>query len=302
MAHLLDKENLRWVIKGMTKNPEGVEGLDQTEDWKAYYRVHITTSGNPHFATFKLAWKETNGKAIRLLMAYSDGTRAKEIERMETDGKTAAEIWTALETKYNKKDTNRQSKDWQKIMGLVIPKNASHQGALKVWDELQQVAHRIQMNKPKIEDLLGVIALRVGSLRHPTICDSFAVKKEDFTLEEVAQACIGASERVENVKKLVAGMVGEGETKALVSKARRPGSHQSRGKSNHGKKTSSKAKRKSSNCSHCDRPGHNEDGCWMKHPELKPEWAKRGRGSDKNKDTGHENKRRKMSVGEKNGE
>jgi hypothetical protein len=28
-------------------------------------------------------------------------------------------------------------------------------------------------------------------------------------------------------------------------------------------------------CKHCGKPNHTEDRCWSKHPEMKPEWARR---------------------------
>ena len=28
-------------------------------------------------------------------------------------------------------------------------------------------------------------------------------------------------------------------------------------------------------CDYCGKPNHTEDRCWSKHPETKPEWARR---------------------------
>ena len=35
-----------------------------------------------------------------------------------------------------------------------------------------------------------------------------------------------------------------------------------------------KPPKKKARCSHCNKPGHEEDQCWTKNPELRPSWMK----------------------------
>jgi len=45
---------------------------------------------------------------------------------------------------------------------------------------------------------------------------------------------------------------------------------------NQGKKKSKNAKTKiDGNCNSCNKQGHKEDQCWIKHPELKPEKSRK---------------------------
>ena len=35
-----------------------------------------------------------------------------------------------------------------------------------------------------------------------------------------------------------------------------------------------KPPKKKAKCNHCNKPGHEEDQCWTKHPEMRPSWMK----------------------------
>src|SRR5271170_2485908 len=85
---------------------------------------------------------------------------------------------------------------------------------------------------------------------------------------------------LEEYRKFLAGK--PDETKMAMLTNQRKGANQKGGKSKNGRNFSS-SPRFDGKCNHCNKHGHKEDQCWVKHPELKPEKNRRDERSEKPK-------------------
>ena len=143
MEYLLNKAKLLWVIDEVTECPDDVK---ESPDFKRLFRL-IMKSGNPDFKLFQMKWKRDNQSAIRVLKVHCDPTHAEQVEIMKREGKTAFQIWDEFEKNYNWTDPTQQSSNWEKLISLKVPADATPAESKKLTDEFLQLQHKLTATK-----------------------------------------------------------------------------------------------------------------------------------------------------------
>ena len=86
ITHVLDKENVLWVIEDVPYEPsEVVTALGYDKNWEASYGTFCKNVGaEPVFKHYVMKWNHASSKALRTIMAYSDPTRMQEVRALQS--------------------------------------------------------------------------------------------------------------------------------------------------------------------------------------------------------------------------
>ena len=120
--------------------------------------------------------------------------------------------------------------------------------------------------KPTFHDLYGALLLYKLTKNHRDLVNLVYVsqgKSRPLTFDEAAESI-----RSMAVASKASAETRDSESKSLINRTKS-------GRIKKGKKKGDKVK-----CSHCKKPGHQEEKCWNKHPELAPDFIKKEKSTE----------------------
>ena len=249
----LDDQELWEVVNGTSKAPTTptTPPSPETDESRRQY-----TTATTDYDTAMAAWTKKAKKARKLIissispsvMTYVEGT------------KDPAEMWTILEGRYKPK-SNVTLRQLQRQFNTT--KMTDDDGDME--KHLQKVEHlkrQIEEQGEKISDSSYVSVLLNCAPPRYDVQISILEAQDDVT------STIIINRLLEEYRKFLAGKPEETKMAMLTNQGRR--ANQKGGKKSGNGKTSSSS-RFDGKCNHCNKRGHKEDQCWVKHPELRPE-------------------------------
>ena len=261
----LDDQGLWELVKGKDKKPERPAPTAETTPTAQTSEAAAATAD---YETRLEEWTKRAKKARKMIissiipsvMTYVEGT------------KDPAEMWTILEGRYKPKSsvTLRQlQRQFNTIK--MMDDDGDMEKHLQTIERLKQ---QIEEQGEKISDSSYISVLLNCAPPRYDVQISILEAQDDVTSQTIINRLL------EEYRKLVV-MKGSEETKMAMITNQRKWTNQKAGRS---RGTSSPtSSRFDGKCNHCNKRGHKEVQCWIKHPELKPEKGRRDDGSEKPK-------------------
>lgn len=278
--HLLEYKGIWWVVDYQTRKPTSVDARAST----------LNIGNSPSLEVYQIKWEDDARKAKSTMLSYTDQTRWEYITN-QADNMTPAELWAFLRATYQKRDANTQVLLLDELVKLHLSEASTHDETKTTFDNFQRLAERMRRSRVSVDDIFKVLAFRLCADKFSSIINVVALK-EDSTISSTLQACLSASRRQEAAQATIKALI----TNPRVSKRRDndkgrrsdrgSGKGKGEGRSGRNNKSNNGSKPK---CDHCEK-AHESDECWKQYPNKRPEWLV------------EKQKRRKMSVGEKNSE
>ena len=261
----LDDQDLWDLVKGTETKPVS-PAAPTTPETPESLEQH-TTAVEEHDAEMA-AWSKKAKKAKKLIistispsvMTYVEGT------------KDPAEMWRILEGRYKPK-SNVTLRQLQRQFNTT--KMLDDDGDMeKHLQKIERLKRQIEEQGEQISDSSYISVLLNCAPPRYDVQISILEAQDDAT------STIIINRLLEEYRKFLAGR--PEETKMAVLTNQHKGANQKGGKSKNGRNFSS-LPRFDGKCNHCNKRGHKEDQCWVKHPELKPEKSRRDERSEKPK-------------------
>src|SRR5271155_4114551 len=261
----LDDQELWEVANGTAKAPTAPSPTSPETDESRQRHTTATTE----YDTAMTAWSKKTKKARKLIistispsvMTYVEGT------------KDPSEMWTILEGRYKPKSnvTLRQLQ-----CQFNTTKMTDDDGDMeKHLQKVERLKRQIEEQGETISDSSYVSVLLNCAPPRYDVQISILEAQDDVT------STIIINRLLEEYRKFLAGKPDETKMALLTNQGRR--ANQKGGKkSGNGQKSTSSSSRFDGKCNHCNKRGHKEDQCWVKHPELRPE---KGRNEGRNETT-----------------
>src|SRR5579859_453666 len=245
----LDDQDLWEVVQGKDKKPERptpTTTIPQSSDQAAA----AATAMEDYEAEFE-AWTKKAKKARKMIistispsvMTYVEGT------------KDPAEMWAILEGRYKPKSS------------VTLRQPQRQFNTTKMLDDdgdMEKHLQRVERLKRQIEEQGETISdSNYVSVLLNCAPPQYDVQISILEAQDDVMSSIIINRLLEEYRKF---LTTKPEEKRMAMRAdQRKG-----GKSKSGRNPSSSPKF-NGNCNHCNKHGHKENQCWIKHPELKPE-------------------------------
>src|SRR5271155_207728 len=252
----LDDQDLWEVVKGKEERPQPPitpTSAPQSSDQAAT----DAASAMEEYETKLEAWTKKAKKARKMIistispsvMTYVEGT------------KDPAEMWTILEGRYKPKTrvTLRQLQRQFNTMKMMDDDGDMEKHLQKI----ERLKRQIEEQGEQISDSSYVSVLLNCAPARYDVQVSILEAQDDVTSGTIINRLL------EEYRKYQAERPEEKKMALLTNQSRQ--ANQKGGKS----KKNSSSPRFNGNCNHCNRQGHKEAQCWIKHPELKPEKSRK---------------------------
>src|SRR3984885_8291760 len=249
----LDDQELWEVANGTAKAPTAPVAPTAPETDETRQR-HATAT--EEYDTAMTAWSKKTKKARKLIistispsvMTYVEGT------------KDPSEMWKILEERYKPKSnvTLRQLQRQFNTMKMTDDDGDMEKHLQKV----ERLKRQIEEQGETISDSSYVSVLLNCAPPRYNVQISILEAQDDVT------SAIIINRLLEEYRKFLVTKPEETKMALLTNQGRR--ANQKGGKSKSGQKSTS-SRQFDGKCNHCNKRGHKEDQCWIKHPELKPE-------------------------------
>ena len=139
-------------------------------------------------------------------------------------------------------------------------------------DTMERHLQRVQRLKRRVEEQGETISDTVyNTVLLSSVPDTYKVAVNILESQENLTPSIIINRLLEESRKL-GNEGGESSGKAALLSNTKPG----KGKKSAGKKGGFKGGKKDLHCSFCNKSNHEEENCWVKHPELKPKKGTKG--------------------------
>src|SRR5271169_4332506 len=251
----LDDQDLWEVVKGIDKKPE--RPVTPTTSTSTSQTTELTAAETAEYETKLEAWTKKAKKARKMIistispsvMTYVKGTR------------DPAEMWTILEGRYKPK-TRVTLRQLQRQFNTI--RMTDDDGDMeKHLQKVEQLKRQIEEQGEQISDSSYVSVLLNCAPARYDVQVSILEAQDDVTSGTIINRLL------EEYRKYQAERPEEKKMALLTNQSRQ--ANQKGGKS----KKNSSSPRFNGNCNHCNRQGHKEAQCWIKHPELKPEKSRK---------------------------
>src|SRR5271169_4863052 len=252
----LDDQDLWEVVKGIEKKPE--HPVTPTTSTSTSQTTGPTAAETAEYETKLETWTKKAKKARKLIistispsvMTYVEGT------------KDPAEMWTILEGRYKPK-TRVTLHQLQRQFNTM--KMRDDDGDMeKHLQKVERLKRQIEEQGEQISDASYVsVLLNCAPPRYD-------VHSSSLEAQDNVTSTIIINRLLEEYRKYLITKPEETKMALLTNQGKR--ANQKGGKSKSGRNSNSKFDGK---CNHCNKRGHKEDQCWIKHPELKPEKSRR---------------------------
>src|SRR5277367_3916835 len=252
----LDDQDLWEVVQGKETQPKPpltpTTSAPQSSDQAA-----AAATAMEEYETKLEAWTKKAKKARKMIistispsvMTYVEGTR------------DPAEMWTILEGRYKPK-TRVTLRQLQRQFNTI--RMTDDDGDMeKHLQKIERLKRQIEEQGEQISDSSYVsILLNCAPARYD-VQVSILEAQDDVTSGTIINRLL------EEYRKYQAERPEEKKMALLTNQSRQ--ANQKGGKS----KKNSSSPRFNGNCNHCNRQGHKEAQCWIKHPKLKPEKSRK---------------------------
>src|SRR5271170_2463292 len=261
----LDDQDLWDLVKGTETKP--ISPATPTTLERPQSLEQHTTKVEEHDVK-TAAWSKKAKKARKLIISTISPSAMTYIEGM----KGPAEMWKILEGRYKLKSS------------ITIHQLQRQFNTTKMLDDdgdMEKHLQKIERLKRQIEEQ----GEQISDSSYVSVLLNCAPPRYDVQIsileaQDDATSTIIINRLLEEYRKFLAGK--PDETKMAMLTNQRKGANQKGGKSKNGRNFSS-SPRFDGKCNHCNKCGHKEDQCWVKHPELKPEKSRRDERSEKPK-------------------
>jgi len=197
---------------------------------------------------YQFHWEEDAENAIDQITSYCDEARMEEVNILKTQKPdlTPRNLWDHFKTRYQKRDTAVYIKEWSRLINMrMTDENLSHEKMKQHVDLFNQLCDKINAMDKSIEKVFTTLFLLSMPKSYSSLIDVLTAQ-EGLTRETAIHRVLYKSERDSRN--------GSDTITAMVATSR-----------NRPRKPNTKK------CSHCQKPGHLEDDCWIKHPEKRPQ-------------------------------
>src|SRR5271170_3482675 len=246
----LDDQDLWEVVQGNDKKPERPstsipQSSEQAATEAAAEMEEYETKLEAWTKKAKKAWKMIISTISASVMTYVEGT------------KDPAEMWTILEGRYKPKTrvTLRQLQRQFNTMKMMDDDGDME----KHLQGVERLKRQIEEQGEQISDSSYVSVLLNCAPSRYDVQISILEAQDDVT------STIIINRLLEEYRKFL--IAKPEETKMAMLTNQRKGANQKGGKSKNGRAPT----KFDGKCNHCNKRGHKEDQCWVKHPELRPE-------------------------------
>src|SRR5271168_4974418 len=252
----LDDQELWEVANGTAKAPTAPSPTSPETDESRHRHTTATTEND----TAMTAWSKKTKKARKLIistispsvMTYVEGT------------KDPSEMWTILEGRYKPK-SNVTLRQLQRQFNTT--KMTDDDGDMeKHLQKVERLKRQIEEQGEKISDSSYISVLLNCAPTRYDIQISILEAQDEVTSEIIINRLL------EEYRKILVTRTEKME-KPMMAMLTNHGKRIGPGKSKNGKNSS--PNKFDGKCNHCNKQGHKEDQCWIKHPELKPEKSRK---------------------------
>src|SRR5271155_3678370 len=252
----LDDQDLWELVQGTETKPLSPTAPTAPETTESRQQ-HATAT--EEYDTAMAAWSKKTKKARKLIissispsvMTYVEGT------------KDPAEMWTILEGRYKPK-SNVTLRQLQRQFNTT--KMTDDDGDMeKHLQGVERLKRQIEEQGERISDSSYVSVLLNCAPSRYDVQISILKGQDDVT------STIIINRLLEEYRKFLIAKPEKTKMALLANQGRR--GNQKGGKSKSGR--NSLSSRFDGKCNHCNKHGHKEDQCWVKHPELRPEKSRK---------------------------
>ena len=269
---ILDERNLWEIVNGSEKHPQrpteaGASTSQNTTETTTETTAAATAAAAEYeqkledFIQRSKKARSTIGASISAsIMVYIEGMR------------DPAEMWQTLEEKYNPRT---QTTLFQTIRQFMNVKMGEGDNMEKHLQTVQSLKRKYEGQGEAISDNVYVAILLNSVSEEYKIAVTILESQEQLTPASIINRLM------EEYRKNSSGSGGSLSKMVMAMLTKQSGKKQSKSKSGPKGKSSSEDMSSPEQCDHCQRQGHNESKCWVKHPELRPTKSSGGKGSKK---------------------
>ena len=239
MEAYLSKMKVWYTIDSTTELPTALDARARLNKWTV--------------ELYQFQWTEDSKDAMRQIIAYCDRARTEEIRalRRTHPNLTPKLVWNHLQARYQKRDTTAYVREWSRLINMrITDENPTHEKMQQHADLFNELCDRIKEMDQSIEKAFTTLYLISIPKSYSTLVDVLTNQGE-LSRETAIRRVLDKSEW--DSKKTADSEDTTDANVALLSRKR-----------------SRKPRPESTKCSHCQKPGHSETDCWIKHPEKRP--------------------------------